>query len=231
MIIINFLINESKIFEMSNNTKRLVFIEGGISCGKSTLLESLRKNNITAFDEPLVKWQTQYVELDGTNILDKFYKDMSRWSFHLEVAIMTTRFQRLVEALKHESSLVVLERSLWTDRKTFAENLYKDGKMTSMEWKIYTDWFETFMSAINHLFVGVKCTFIHLNTSAVECDKRLKIRNRAEESGIPLSYLQQLETAHLEWLNENWHEKVIDINGNLSQEVVLQNVLEALNQC
>lgn len=208
--------------------KKLIFIEGSIASGKSTLLKFLQDKGFIVLDEPLDKWQTDYVENDGTNILDLFYKDMTRWSFQLEVAIMTTRYQRLLDALNHENNFVVLERSLWTDRKTFAYNLYKDKKMTDMEWKIYVDWFDTFMRAINHQLETIDCYYLYLHTSAIECHKRLKIRNRSEEKLVPLEYLQDLETSLLEWLHRP-AKNIFIVDGNNSQDKVIDDTIKILD--
>jgi deoxyadenosine/deoxycytidine kinase len=43
---------------------------------------------------------------------------------------------------------------------------------------------------------------IYIDTPAVECHNRLRIRNRGEEAGVELSYLESLEKQHLKWFQE-----------------------------
>ena len=161
--------------------KKLYFIEGNISSGKSTLVESLKKGGCAVFDEPVDEWTSRYVESDGENILQKFYDNMARWSFQFEVAIMTTRYKRLKEALASDSEVVFLERSLWTDRKCFAQNLYDEGNMTKLEWTIYCEWFDTFMEAISFVLQNVDVYYMHLHTEPEEFHRRMLERARKEE--------------------------------------------------
>ena len=44
---------------------------------------------------------------------------------------------------------------------------------------------------------------LYLRTPADVCMARIKERDRVEEVGIPLEYLQQLEGLHDEWLMDN----------------------------
>jgi deoxyadenosine/deoxycytidine kinase len=44
------------------------------------------------------------------------------------------------------------------------------------------------------------------------CFKRMHVRNRSEESGVPLEYLKQLHTQHEQWLPS---ESTVDINLSL----------------
>ena len=209
--------------------KRVYFLEGNISSGKSTVVEGLKNAGFSVFDEPVNTWTETYVEDDGENILKKFYGDMSRWSFQFEVAIMTTRFKRLVEALNHDSEIVLLERSLWTDRKCFAQNLFEQGHMTSMEWAIYTDWFNTFMEATKYVLAQVKISYVHLQTKPEECHRRMNLRQRKEEKGVPLDYLKLLGKKHEEWLTDEWNHDIIAIDGHKSAEEVLKDIISALN--
>ena len=51
---------------------------------------------------------------------------------------------------------------------------------------------------------------LYLRTPAQICLERIKARNRAEESGMTLEYLLQLERLHDEWLLDNPGALVID---------------------
>ena len=207
---------------------KLFFIEGNISSGKSTLIESLKKHGHAVFDEPVNEWTEKYIESDGENILQKFYDNMARWSFQFEVAIMTTRYKRLIEALYSQTDIVFLERSLWTDRKCFAQNLYDEGKMTKLEWIIYEDWFDTFMDAVSYALDGVDVNYIHIHTTPEVCHARMNERSRKEESGVPLEYLQLLHAKHKEWLEGDCKHNVITVNGHGTPDEVMNEVMNAV---
>lgn len=209
---------------MSVKRKKLYFIEGNISSGKSTLVDMLKSRGHAVFDEPVNEWTSKYIECDGENILQKFYDNMARWSFQFEVAIMTTRYKRLMEALASNAEVVFLERSLWTDRKCFAQNLYEEGNMTKLEWTIYCEWFDTFMEATSYVLRGVDVFYIHLHTEPDECHRRMLERARKEEKGVPLDYLKLLDNKHREWLSGDWHHQVLVINGHQGPEEVMKDV-------
>jgi deoxyadenosine/deoxycytidine kinase len=206
--------------------KRIIYIEGNISSGKSTVLRALQDKGYSVFEEPLEVWQNRYVELDGSNILGKFYGDMSRWSFQLEVAVMTTRIIKLVEALESPSDIVILERSPMVDRNVFAPNIYEIGKMTEMEWKIYLDWYNLARFFINIILEMHHVEMIFVNTTPEECYRRKCIRDRIEESTVQPDYFGQLHEKHVNWLikGDRLEHKVHSIDGNETKEGVMLQI-------
>lgn len=135
----------------------IYYLEGNISSGKSTVIENLRILGYTVFEEPLDVWQRDYV-YEGRNILELFYSDTKKWGFKFEMVSMMTRYKQLQAALdtlrnvsEDAPNVVFIERSLLTDRYTFALNLYHTGVFDELEWKIYCDWHTLFMSMVNTL--------------------------------------------------------------------------------
>lgn len=206
--------------------KRIIYIEGNISSGKSTCLRALQDKGYSVFEEPLEVWQTRYVEDDGSNVLGKFYQNMNRWSFQLEVAVMTTRIIKLVEALESPSEIVILERSPMVDRNVFAPNLYETGEMTKMEWKIYLDWYNLARFFINMILEMHHVEMIFVNTSPEECYRRKCIRDRVEEASVRPTYFGQLHEKHMKWLvdGDGLEHKVHTINGNDTKEGVMSQI-------
>ncbi len=94
-----------------------------------------------------------------------------------------------------------------------------------MEWGIYKEWHKWLISAFSDLrldgFVYVRSVLrllitSKLQTSPTTCYERLKKRNRVEESGVSLDYLQSLHQRHEDWLI---HKK-----PSISIASVIQNV-------
>jgi len=206
--------------------KRIIYVEGNISSGKSSILRTLQDKGYSVFEEPLEIWQKRYIENDGSNVLGKFYVDMKRWSFQLEVAVMTTRIVKLIEALESPSDIVILERSPMVDRNVFAPNLYETGEMTEMEWKIYLDWYNLARFFINMILEMHHVEMIFVNTSPEECYRRKCIRDRIEEATVRPSYFGQLHEKHVNWLLEGdgLEHKVHTIDGNDTKEGVITQI-------
>ena len=176
-------------------SKKTLIVEGNIGAGKSTFLKVLKdKLKVDIIFEPTDKWQNA----DGGNLLDLFYKDTKRWAYTFQSYAFVTRAQSLLQQQTKASgnNIQVLERSVYCDRYCFAKNCFEAGHMSAMEWQIYKEWFGWLVEGYMQKPDG----FIYLQVDPKVCHKRLLKRNRSEEAGVPLSYLQQLHGRHEDWL-------------------------------
>lgn len=175
--------------------RKTIILEGNIGAGKSTFLKILKDNlDVDVVFEPTDKWQD--VENEG-NLLDNFYKDTKRWAYTFQSYAFVTRVQaQLEQENKGKHSTQVFERSVYCDRYCFAKNCFEAGTMTTLEWQIYKEWFSWLVENYTKRPNG----FIYLQTSPEVCYSRLKKRNRSEEEGIPLDYLETLHQKHEDWL-------------------------------
>lgn len=210
--------------------KKLFFLEANISGGKSTVADSCKAAGVAVYEEPLAIWKERYVEKNGDNILGLFYADMKRWSFQMEVGVMTTRLQQLVKALEDPAEVVLLERSVFTDFHVFAPNLYAESNMTDLEWKLYEDWYQTTMRlTILPLLAKADAAFIFIDTDAVTCHARKLGRGRREEELMPPDYLVQLQKRHEDWLLDvDFPHEMHRVNGHQTPQEVLSSVLKVL---
>ena len=187
----------------------VVSIEGNIGSGKSTILELLKQrfkdNKSVAFlSEPVDVWR-EIKDADGVDLLTNFYKNQEKFSFHFQMAAYISRISAITKLQKNpEIKLIVVERSIWTDKNVFAKMLYDDGKISELEYNIYLKWFDEFSKLINHSLN------IYIKTKPEVAFERVKKRNRSGET-IPLEYLQKCHEYHNDWLNYNSHI----LNGNI----------------
>lgn len=93
--------------------------------------------------------------------------------------------------------IYILERSIYSDRVCFAANCHASGLLTDMEYNIYTD-FHTFVAEnFDELQLD---GIIYLRADPEVCNERRQVRDRQEETDIPLDYLEALHTRHEDWL-------------------------------
>lgn len=242
--------------------KRLVFIEGNISSGKSTLIRNLQNKGYSVFEEPLESWVTDYKDENGTNALELFYQDKKKYGFQFQMMSLYTRWQVIKQALtmlsntsddkNDETNIVFVERSLLTDRNSFALNLWETGDLTALEWKIYNDCLQSNLNDIKHLFENIEVGYLYLRTSPSICLQRKIERNNPEEKGIPLEYFVLLHEKYDNWLGKISWEKYdrgaeetdlkndidhlieisyrVVLNGNKTAEEVLTDVMLFCNQ-
>lgn len=177
----------------------IIAIEGNIGAGKSTLLRQLANRGMRVVDEPLKKWRGE--EGGGSNLLELFYSEPKRWAFTFQTAAFLTRAQSAASAIRAPdappNATWVLERSLLSDKHCFATNCYKTDLFTLAEWGVYQDYHSWLMAEFPTLNLDGA---VYVRTEPTTCLQRLQKRGRAEESSIPLDYLQQLHSRHEEWL-------------------------------
>lgn len=175
--------------------KKCLIVEGNIGVGKSSFLKLLAQRlDCKVVFEPHEKWQ-QIGE--AGNLLEKFYEDTSRWAYTFQSYAFLSRVLEQEESiLNADNEVVVFERSVFSDLHCFAKNCFELGTMTALEWNLYREWFSWLVG--HHVIIPTG--FIYLRGNPQVCFDRLKMRNRKEESSVPLSYLELLHQKHDDWL-------------------------------
>ncbi len=165
--------------------KRTIAVAGNMGSGKSTLVEFLsRTYGIQPFYEPN----------EDNPYLPDFYRDMKRWAFHSQLYFLSNKF-RLHQALDRMPGVVVLDRTIFEDAEIFATAL-KDMKMIDeRDWETYHEFYQSILDAIRppDLMIYLRCSMRALR-------KRIRLRGRAMELDVPLSYLKRLERLYEAWI-------------------------------
>ena len=199
---------------------QIVSIEGNIGSGKSTLLANLytyyaSNTNVLFLKEPVDEW-AKITDEHGVTILEKFYADQTTYSFPFQMMAYISRLKILRDLLKTvnplNNTVIITERSLYTDKMVFAKMLYDSKKMEHINYQIYLNWFDTFSEEFPvHKVIYVK-------TSPEKCYTRIETRSREGESNIPLDYLIQCDVYHNNMLNISLPECVCNeqllLNGD-----------------
>lgn len=187
-----------------------LIVEGNVGAGKSTFLKMLDHYlNAQFILEPHELWQN----VNGENLLEKFYTDPSRWAYTFQTYVINTRIWAQQSALKNSFSRIhILERSVYSDRYCFSDALHEYGNITNLEWSLYKESWNWLIKE----YCPVPTGFIYLRVSPETCYERIKQRSRSEESGVPLSYLQKLHERHDRWLIEK-----VDVLNTLQNVPVL----------
>jgi deoxyadenosine/deoxycytidine kinase len=185
----------------------IVSIEGNIGSGKSTLLANLRKHytndsNVVFLKEPVDECE-KIKDENGTTILEKFYGNQEKYSFPFQMMAYVSRLKVLRDTLKNirhvenKKTIIITERSLYTDKMVFAKMLYDSGKIEHINYQIYLNWFDTFSEEFPvHKIVYVK-------TMPENCHSRIVKRGRDGEGNIPLDYLNSCNNYHNEMLDKS----------------------------
>lgn len=206
---------------------RYIFIslDGNIGSGKSTLLKKVKENiqNVIILQEPVSEWLSITNE-NGKNFLDVFYTDKKRWSYTFQNLAYLTRmgllfktiadikkntFTNIWNKMLNKPYIIISERSILTDKNTFAKMLKDSDDMNSMEHMLYEKCFPVLLNQVDMSNV------IYLQTDPVRSFERLKQRDRKEESTIPFEYIKSVDDYHNRWLyDENNGLNVLILDGN-----------------
>ena len=87
-------------------------------------------------EEPVEDWES--IQDNNINIIEKFYENVEKYSFPFQMMAYISRLSNLRNIIKkYPESIIITERSLFTDKYVFAKMLFDSNKMNIYEYKIY----------------------------------------------------------------------------------------------
>lgn len=170
----------------------IIWIEGGIGAGKTTLAKALaEKLNLRPIHEPV----------DDNPYLERFYKEPGRWAFPMQIELLHRRYA-MQKLAAFEATMsggykgAILDRGLPGDR-VFAKLHMLEGNMSELEWQTY----ERAYSIMTCSLIPPSI-LVFLDVEPEVALERVKTRARGAEVGIELDYLQKLRKGYLDLLVE-----------------------------
>jgi len=209
------------------NTKQIISIEGNIGAGKSTFVDIINKNvvNSEIVCEPVEMWKS-LKDSDGSNILQKYYKDIPRWAYSFQNLACITRMMKIEDTIRQSNAdFIFLDRSLGTDKNVFEKMLYDSKKITELEHQMYGLWCDFYHKYVRPEFENI---VIYLRCSPDTALTRIKKRGRVEEQDIALEYLKDLHEYHEKWLMKSCETNglnviVVDCDKDFENDIQYQN--------
>lgn len=177
-----------------------IAITGNIGAGKTTLAEKLAK---------YYGWEVYYEAVDGNPYLAPFYGDMPKWSFHLQIFFLNSRFEQVLKIKNQEEKTIIQDRTIYEDAYIFAQNLYESGHMNQTDYETYKSLFNTIMKAISPPDL-----MIYLKADVNKLVSQIKKRNRDYEQNIDPQYLISLNSLYEGFTKEYNHGKLLEIDVN-----------------
>lgn len=156
-------------------------IAGLIAAGKTTLAEEL--SNI--MDLPLYKEPAGENDDYPNPYLKDFYKDPKKYGTIMQFYLLKERYKQNQQIIWGNKG-AIQDRTIYED-KIFASLLYNSGLMTILDYETYIDMFKIMSNQMKN-----NTLIIYLKVDPQTSLKRVKIRNRNEEVGLKLNYLENL---------------------------------------
>ena len=192
---------------------------------------SVAKKNIKLSNLPIVYLQEPVDQWDkiknenGISILEEFYKNPKKWAFSFQIMAYISRLSLLKKTVRENpDSIIITERSIFTDRNVFAKMLYDEKNISHIDYQIYNTWFDEFVKELT--LSGI----IYVKTSPNKCSERIKKRNRIGEN-IKIQYLNKCSQCHDNWIEPQ--NNVLFLNGDIdfteSNEVLNKRIESIFN--
>ncbi|HEB85057.1 MAG TPA: deoxynucleoside kinase [Bacteroidetes bacterium] len=168
-----------------------IAIAGNIGVGKTT---------VTRLVAERLGWKAYYEPVIDNPYLDDFYKDMARWSFHLQVYFLSKRFEAQRE-ISQSTQSCIQDRTIYEDVEIFARTLHLQGYMTPRDFENYSALFHAMVS-----FLRAPDLIVYLRADVNQLLARINARGRDSERAIRRDYLTELNHAY-----EGWAERATKI--------------------
>ena len=175
-------------------------VSGNIGSGKTTLTEKLAKH---------YGWSAEFEAVDDNPYLPDFYEDMKRWSFHLQVYFLNSRFNQ-IKKIQEGTISTIQDRTIYEDAYIFAANLYKSNLLSERDYANYKNLFD---SMIAH--VKAPDLLIYLKADIPKLVGQIEKRGRTYETAMRIDYLKNLNSHYEEWIAGYKEGKllIIDVNN------------------
>ena len=174
-------------------------VSGNIGSGKTTLTEKLAKH---------YGWSAEFEAVDDNPYLPDFYEDMKRWSFHLQVYFLNSRFNQ-IKKIQESAISTIQDRTIYEDAYIFAANLYKSNLLSERDYSNYKSLFD---SMIAH--VKAPDLLIYLKADIPKLVGQIEKRGRSYETAMRIDYLKNLNSHYEEWIAGYKEGKLLIIDVN-----------------
>ncbi|MFY8021506.1 MAG: deoxynucleoside kinase [Bacteroidia bacterium] len=194
-----------------------IAIEGNIGSGKTSLAKQLA-----------AELQARLVleEFEDNSFLPKFYKDARRYAFPLEMSFLAARFNQLKGQLNEQDLFNKYTVSDYLFAKCL---LFSKVNLDEDEYELYSKVF-----GIIQLQLRKPDLLVYIHNPIEKLLWQIKNRGRAYEQEISSDYLESLQTAYFEYLNQQNDQRILILDCsaldyvNREQDYLL--IKEAISQ-
>jgi len=164
---------------LSNTVKPVtILVEGNVGSGKSSFLDILSSEpGVEVYQEPVEAWR----DVEGDNLFQKMITQPQRWSTSFQLYSSLTRTRQALEAARSSAPIVILERSLYSERYCFVETLRESGFLQDGELALLDRYFQRMT---DKKWTGLEVDLIvYIRSDPSILQERIRRRGRQEEEG------------------------------------------------
>ncbi len=182
------------------NKNMHIAVSGNIGAGKTTLTEMLSKH---------YGWHPEYESVENNPYLEDFYGDMHKWSFHLQIFFLNSRFEQ-INKVRSGDKTVIQDRTIYEDAYIFAKSLYKQGFFKERDYHSYRALFDSMIK-----FIQPPDLLIYLRSDISKLVHNIETRGRDYENLIRIDYLKGLNQHYEDWISNYTAGKllIVEVSG------------------
>ncbi|SHM70556.1 Deoxyadenosine/deoxycytidine kinase [Cyclobacterium lianum] len=176
-----------------------IAVSGNIGSGKTTLVKKLASH---------YNWQAEFESVEENPYLEDFYENMQKWSFHLQVYFLHSRFNQN-RRIQESSRSTIQDRTIYEDAHIFAANLFETQLISNRDYSNYLELYRSMEKYINPPDL-----LVYLKADIPKLVDQIEKRGRQYEKTIQISYLKSLNDHYKKWISAYRQGKllVIDVN-------------------
>lgn len=205
-----------------SDKKFFIAVAGNIGTGKTTLTQMLSER---------LGWTPHFEAVTHNPYLADFYKNMSRWSFPLQIYFLTHRFEAH-QKVGIEARSVIQDRSIYEDANIFARNLFEQGQLQERDYQNYLELYR-----IMNQYLSPPSLVVYLKKSLPQLKRQIALRGREYEKDLPADYLANLNRYYDEWMESySFGRKLIIssdhldfVNNSADFDYIVHQVLNELD--
>ena len=194
----------------------VLFVEGGIGVGKSTVIERLGAEfednpNVAILPEPVEEWTKH-------GFLEAMYAgEIDAGAFQIAVLISITS-QLLDVITAKRPKVIIAERSPYSNRRVFGKSLSGNAsQLFEYSWE----------KVVRRVEPLVDARFVYMSAPISTLAERISERSRSGEDAIPSAYLEMIDDRHEAWMKATPHKRVY---AGVGADEVFQSVLCAVHE-
>ena len=173
-----------------------IAIAGNIGSGKTTLTNLLAHH---------YGWQPHFEPVVENPYLEDYYKDISRWSFAMEVYFLKQRFKDIL-AVNEATHTTIQDRSIFEGVYVFTANNHQMGNLSDRDFDTYMGLFDNIVDIVKYPDL-----MIYLRASVSHLVSNIQKRGRDCEQTIPIDYLQGLNSLYEEFIYHKYKGAVLTV--------------------
>lgn len=194
-------------FFTQNQTQEIIFIDGNISSGKSTLCEEFKKSENNEEGEPSIKVDVFYEIGHEDGVLAKYLEHSKELSSPFQIHMLSmcaarekcvTLFKKMTPRDERKKHLLIVDRSITGNGIFGLANHVFSKALTDIDFEFYKKVFaqHTGMSSGAQAFIHGNLS-VYLHVPVHVSIERCAVRDRVEEKKYDVFYFKSIERAAL----------------------------------